>query len=393
MPDFTTQPNSPPTQAQVDAPVANFGATFRRHKISVTKVKVRGEARWRVRWFEAGRIFRRFFTGRDAAEALGAKLRGEVLPRKHRLLNLPPDAQDGLLRIYGEAKRLGVALDTIPSLLSSNGKPATGKAIADVLDELLAAKRNAGRATSYLASLGQKVKQFIAGRERMPVDRFTVREVEAFMDTKAIRHRTTIRSRLSTLFLFSIRRGYRPDNPCDRLEPISLPHETPSILTVDEVEKCLGWFRVHPRALAWFCLSAFAGLRPDEARKTRWADIDFSEGWVRVDAQTTKVKMRRVVYPHPMAMSWLKTAKRLKSELPLTVKQKVVEQIALRRVLGWPAWKQDVTRHTAISMLVASGMSMDKVAGETGTSARMVANHYRALVTRQDAAKYWQIRP
>ena len=49
----------------------------------------------------------------------------------------------------------------------------------------------------------------------------------------------------------------------------------------------------------------FAGLRPEEAAKTTWAMINFKEGWIRVEAQTSKIRQRRVVYAPPMAMAWL----------------------------------------------------------------------------------------
>lgn len=131
----------------------------------------------------------------------------------------------------------------------------------------------------------------------------------------------------------------------------------PSVLTVKEAEKCLKWLRKNPRSLAWFALAAFAGLRPEEVEKTLWKAINFKEGWVHVGAQTSKVRQRRVVDPLPMAMKWLKLAKKLKSKLPLEPWARRVDREKLSELLGWKTWKRDVTRHTAASMWLASSGS------------------------------------
>jgi len=70
--------------------------------------------------------------------------------------------------------------------------------------------------------------------------------------------------------------------------------DPPAILTVEQVKQCLDWLvGKRSRAFAWFVLTSFAGLRPEEAEKTSWHHINFDEGWVRVEAQTTKVRQRR----------------------------------------------------------------------------------------------------
>ena len=169
-------------------------------------------------------------------------------------------------------------------------------------------------------------------------------------------------------------------NPCHRLES-SLPVcHAPSILTVEETQKAMDWLRVHPKWLAWFALSAFAGLRPEEAAGSEWKAINFTEGSVTVEAQTSKMRQRRVVYPLPMCMAWLKEAKRLKSTLPLTVKARTIGLRLLTVVLGWPEWKSDVTRHSAASYWLAQCGSAATVATALGHSESILRKNYMALV-------------
>jgi len=348
---------------------------------------------WRVRWWSAGRVHRKFFTGRAAADSHAAWLRGEMVGLRQRIIDLPPHEAEQLMLLRSEAAKQGVELLALFALLKSAKAAPELMPIRGVIGEMEAAKRRAGRAGDYLGGLVAVLMAFCAGREALPISAFTFGDVERFLDGKALASRATLRSRLSTLFKFAVRRGYRSDNPCSRLEAISAPHVPPAIFTVEHVEQCLKWLRLNPRLLAWFALSTFAGLRPEEAQQTRWRDINFAEGWVKVEAATTKVRQRRVVYPHKAAMAWLKTAKRLKSELPLTTKQRTMELKSLRAVLGWAKWKQDVTRHTAASMWLAHAGSAAEVATALGHSESVLRRHYMALVTKLEAEKFYNLAP
>jgi integrase len=358
-------------------------------KVSISKCKVRGLSKWRVRWREAGRIHRKFFTGRDGAESFAATLREDLLSKRKQLLALPQADVEKLLLVHSEAQKRGVDLSGLLTLLQSTKDAPAAHSIREVIAEMESIKRKAGRANDYLNSLKSIADAFCKGRESLDVSKFTVGDVERFLDSKNIESRSTLRSRLSTLFKFAVRRGYRVDNPCDQLEAVTPPHKPPAIFTLAEVKKCLDWLKLNPRSLAWFALSTFAGLRPEEAEQTTWRDINFTEGWIKVEAQTTKVRQRRVVYPLPCAMDWLAFAKKKKSILPLSLKQRTKDRKKLRAVLGWKAWKQDVTRHTAASMWLAHSGSTAAVATALGHSESVLRKNYMALVTKAEAEKFW----
>jgi integrase len=123
----------------------------------------------------------------------------------------------------------------------------------------------------------------------------------------------------------------------------------PHILTPEEAKTCATWLQENPKMLGHWVLSTFAGLRPEEAAKTTWKEINFEEGWIRVEAQTTKVRQRRVVYPPKMVFDWLRAAKEAGTKLTnsRTIRNRVHRQLC--KVLGWKHWKKDITRHSATS--------------------------------------------
>lgn len=361
------------------------------NRVSISKCKVRDEKFWRVRWHEAGKVHRKFFTGRDAAEAHAAKIRGEAVGVKHLLAAIPQHEQEKLVMVYHEARRRGV--DILTFLSAAPAAASASPALADVLTEMESAKRKSGCSERYLTAMRCVLDGFAAGRERMPISQISLPDIEAFLDSKQLRYRSTLRARLSTLFKFAVRRDYRADNPCARLEPIKVTAKPPAILSVEQTEKLLKWLKKHPRSLAWFVLSTFAGLRPEEAAKTSWNEIHFDEGWIRVEAQTTKVRQRRVVYPLPMVMDWLKLAKRLKSKLPVNARMLKLDRKRFRKIAGFEQWPKDVTRHTAASMWLANCGSAATVATALGHSESVLRKNYMALVTKVDAERFWALVP
>lgn len=56
-------------------------------------------------------------------------------------------------------------------------------------------------------------------------------------------------------------------------------------------------------------------------------------------------------------------------------------------------WSQDVLRHTHASMRLAAGDDAGRVAADMGNSVGVLLTHYRELVTREDAERFWALRP
>ncbi len=359
--------------------------------VSLSRCRVRGQRFWRVRWHDQGKVKRKFFTGREAAEAHASKLREEAVGVRQLLAAIPQPDQEKLVMLYNEAQRRGV--DLLALLAAPTEAPSLAPSLQNVLNEMVVAKRNSGRSARYLYGLQNVLEKFIRGREELPVDKISLHDVEAFLDARKLCSRSTLRARIASLMNFAVRRGYRMDNPTARLEASIFHHKTPAVFTVKEVEKCLKWLRKNPHGLGWFVLSTFAGLRPEEAQLTTWQDVHFKEGWIRVEAQTSKVRQRRVVYPLPMVMAWLKLAKKLNCLMPLGEQGRRYCLLQLRAQLGWSEWKQDCTRHTAASMWLAHTGSAEKVATALGHSESVLRKHYMALVTKADAEKFWNLLP
>ena len=378
-----------------------------KHEVTVSPNTVRGLKKWRVRWYEAGRVKRASFGSREVADSKAAELRGDATSVRKWAAGLEQTRLEKLRLVDMEAERRGVDIMALLTLLqSAKDKPAAGPTLNAAIDELVLVWTKAGRNARYIEQLAWNLKSFAKQSPGMSISNVTLREVEQFLNTKQLVSRGDFRGRLSILFNFAVRRGYLVSNPCTRLERITVTRPAPHFLTVDETRKALAWLSENPRAnktraLGWFVLSTFAGLRPEEADKTTWKDVNLEEGWIKVEAQTTKTRQRRVVYPQKLALDWLREVKTL--NLPLEISNEGRKWICkqLLPVLGWPTiskkskggWKKDVTRHSCGTYWTTQSGDTKTVAHALGHSESILLKNYRGLSTRVEAEKFWALRP
>lgn len=371
---------------------------------------LRGEERWLVDHVVDGKRRRPSFATEAAANGFADDLKRGRSSAKAIWKRLSPTERDEIILAWHSSKENG---HDVYDLLhrAKDLQPHTGPTLIKVIDEMVSAKTNAGRSEDYAAALEGVCKQFADGRESRKFDALTVEDVEAFLNSKTIASRTTLRSRLSTLFKFGIRKRYRPDNPCAEIEPITRTLPPPRVFTLEQFMTATKWLLNNARhGLAWWALSSVCGLRPEEAEKTdKKRDINFDEGFVKVEAQTTKVRQRRVVYPKPEAMAFLKWAIKNGGRLPLNsatrsyiisgqARKHVGEKRtarwrtrSLREALGLNAWPKDITRHTAASYwLAGKGETVRHVAKMLGHSEHVCETKYKALKTAKEAGEFWE---
>jgi integrase len=359
-----------------------FRPRTRRALVSVRQERVRGQKRWVVAWTEGERLRRQFYRSRIEAEEAAELRRGD----------------NGAVLAQIEAH--GLTLRKVWEAYLTATKPvevAKGPTLAETIEEVLRAKAAGGRSTRYLSALEQALQQFAEGRPATRIGAISTRDVEDWLGSKRLASRSTLRSRLSALFSFAVRRGYCAENPCDRLEAVRSERPVPAVFTPRQAAKALVWLRSRmPRALGAFVLSTLCGLRPEEAQATTWEAIRLDApggAHVVVEAQTSKVRQRRVVYPLPMAVAWLRVAREHGSDLPLPRMAWRRMLHHLRGVLGWKVWPKDVTRHTAATYWLATEPNAHKVAEQLGNSPGILKTHYWALVTREEADRFWKLVP
>lgn len=179
-------------------------------------------------------------------------------------------------------------------------------------------------------------------------------------------------------------------NPCSTVRTRRKHEETPppAILTVPEVETLLRAAESHaPDLLPWFTLQLFGCLRPAEAQRLEWSQVNFKDREIRLEASQTKTGKPRVLPIHKTLAAWLKAS----GTSNLGFSRRRFREVV--RAAGIKDWTQDVLRHTGISHLVRLRDSFAEVAIIAGNSEQMIRRHYLGRTTTEETSQFFALRP
>jgi len=268
-----------------------------------------------------------------------------------------------------------LAFDVLPKSIS----------ISEAVTQLLEAKKSANRRQNYLTSLSQYLARFAKGREARPIAEFSTEDVEAWLHSFSDAYtRQTQLNRVSTLFAFAVRRGFINQNPCIRIEKITVDKKPPMILTPEQAELLL---KMTPNVCQpYLILGMFAGVRPEELLRADWKDINLETKTACIDGKTRR---RRITPLEPRAVALLAACPLQKG--PIAPSNSTVRRWKRTacKALGVKTWPKDFLRHTAASYLMALIGDAGKVAARLGNSASILLSHYHEPVTTENSNRFW----
>jgi hypothetical protein len=342
----------------------------------------------------------RFFKSETAAKAFAARAAQDRAEIGRRWSDLPAHRRHATLETLAEMEAAGQTLQGVWNAFRAERLKAADttnrKTLREVIDELAETKRRTQKRENYVKGLVWYCRRFARGREEMTVDKVTEHDVEAwFAERKeALSTQASNLFRLSCMFSLAVRRGYRADNPCDRVERITVEERPPQIFSVHRSAKILiRAAKREPAFLNWVAMCLCAGLRPEEADKVGPEHLELERGVIRLSAAISKVRTSRIVHLTPSARAWLTLAQRLGSRFKMPHATRRRCQRRLREWMKLPKWPQDILRHTAASHLLAHFQSFSHVGMELGNSETILRKHYRELVTKEHGDAFVAMEP
>ena len=199
--------------------------------------------------------------------------------------------------------------------------------------------------------------------------------------------------------------------------------EKPAVLSLAECQKLLKAAESHRggRLLPYVAVSLFGGLRPFEAARLRWIDVNLADREISLAGNQTKTGRPRVVAICDTLAAWLESAKgkeffpsnwrkdfdAIKEASGLvtrhTAKSKdtVLKKKKGRLVRAHRYWKNltpvnwspDIMRHTAISHYFRKTGSYGQTAEQFGNSEAIIKNHYQGRVSSEEAKAFYALLP
>jgi integrase len=275
------------------------------------------------------------------------------------------------------------------------------RAVRQIADEMLAAKRTAKLSEFHLKDLTSRLKRFSESFQ-IPIGDVTGTMIQAWLDNLDVTARTkqNYLRIIAMLFRFAIRRKHLAKDAFDEIQAVQPPkqkNDEVAIFTADEMSELLAVVR--PEMVPWLAIGAFGGLRSEEIHRLDWREINLAERYIEIKASKAKTAARRIVPITDNLAQWLIPFARESGKVIefvtwwLQIKKTIEVINAKRSPENKFEWKRNGLRHSFCSYRLAVIKNAAQVALEAGNSPQMIFRHYRQVVSEAEAAKWFAIAP
>lgn len=372
----------------------------------------RGCLRFTVAYYMNGRRERRTFGSVDAAKEEARKVALNIQRGMSTDNDLRPQDRENFRVAQAMLAPLGLPLVTVveeylqcrrklgevPLLVAvdefttRSKSYSAGVKVPQVVEELLLIKKQDRVNAHYLKLLDGILHKFA---ETFPgeISKVTGAMIDAWLRRggHSMVTRNNWLKRVKELFAFAKRRGYLPKGEATVAESLKRGKQADTdvgIFTPEQMEKLM---EAAPLDLIpILAIGGFAGLRGAEIARLNWSAVDLDRKIIELRAGQAKTASRRIVPVSDNLAAWLAKIDRNGAVVPDSSVFLKARQLAKSLGVQWP---HNALRHSYISYRIAVVQSAAQVALEAGNSPAIIFKHYRELVTREEADKWFAIMP
>ena len=361
------------------------------------KVKKSGTIQWEVYCGRKnGKRIRKTF--RSEAEAETYRELAINLKRNHGIaaLTMPEGLRLEAVTCSERLEAVGATLtQATEHFLLHHRQPSDQPLFKDIAAEVLQKKIRANRKTSYTDGLGWTYGVFNSAFGDRKISEITADEIEDWvwdMEYAPATIRGYLRD-VGQVFRYAVKREYRKDNPCALIERPEDDDKPTAIFAVEQVANILYQAVKHADLdlLVAFAIAFFAGLRSCEIAALDWCEIHLERGFIEVTKRKSKTRQRRIVTIQPNLRAFLEPHRRLGG--PVVPSNWWNRRREFRHRIYMADWPRNVARHSFVSHHYQCFGNENLTAAEAGHSAQVLQQHYRELVSPDDARAYWNIFP
>jgi len=166
-------------------------------------------------------------------------------------------------------------------------------------------------------SVIKRINHFVAHfGENTPLSAITLKQVEGYLNlTASAGNFNTWRQHVNAFYNFCVKKHrWISENPVDRIpfKKVRLEVETFSPPQIENLLHATYVLQAREGEMMrlYVVLGVFAGLRPEEAQRLRWEDINFEDECIVISKMRSKTSRPRVIPFEPNFKAWLNTITR-----------------------------------------------------------------------------------
>jgi integrase len=353
----------------------------------LTKTINHGKSRWRVSTRLNGKRTQRFFTTRKQARVWMRSVQANASVEDFWKLRSSEEKSE-IVELFHEAEAKAVRLKDLQSSLVKYQKFDLIRLDDAVKNYFCVISKRSFRPSSAKQTrinLNQLSEEF-GDRDCRSIN---PSDLEQWFGKRNWKRSTVdgVLAKIGPFFTWCVREAIILENPCTKVvKPLNFDHGSPVIFTVEDTARLLQVAQsIDPPIAKYLAIGLFAGIRPNEI--IRLDNSDINERYIEVKGTSAKTRKRRIVSVLQNLKNWLRIAESLPKKNLRRRREIVIEQANVD-------WAHDVMRHTYASYHLAYHQSADKTALEMGhRDTQMLFRHYRSVVTKDEAAKFWKIEP
>ncbi|MGO9243330.1 MAG: tyrosine recombinase XerC [Verrucomicrobiia bacterium] len=363
------------------------------HKLTYTS----GKTGWQVACMVSGQRIREAFPTKEEAETRAAQIRAMVDNEGAAAFTLPVDVRTIAAKCVEKLNPHGATLDEavdhyVDHVLKFRNVPT----VSEIVEKLLADAEVNHRRERTVKDLRHRLGAFVKAFGNRRLAEITREELKDWLQdpTLSARSRINYAVKTSQLYNFAIVNSWCEYNIAASIPRPDAEDSEPDIFTVAQAARLLEHaadYDLH----AYVALGLFAGLRSAEINRLDWSNVKLVERSVIVGAAVAKKRSRRVVEINDTLAGWLPACAKTKGPVvPLDSNRTLYARLAkLAKAAGLDHWPDNGLRHSCASYSLALTGDAVRVAYQLGNSADMIHRHYKALVTKADAERFFALRP
>lgn len=356
-----------------------------------------------------GKRRRLFFRSKKLAEMEANRIRAIITKHGTEAARLNPaeamDAAKALSIVHGH----NITLSAIAEHWLNWKKEKEASCTLSELWEEYTAQKFKAASDSYAASITYYGLPIVQKLGKVLVSEITTRQLEKALGQQFNTPRQLLNAKrtIRPAFSYAIRRGYAAKNPFDQMELTKVPKKEICSLTIDQCKAAFNACTDHRKNDALkksyrldcsdctpaLAVMLFAGVRPKEMERLDWSAIHFDHEVITIGQGVAKTRTMRNIPIAPNLRDWLELTPEAERHGPI-VPTNWKEKIKAIRHLAKFSHLQDVLRHSFASYHLAAYADLKSLQEAMGHStSEMILMHYRAIVHKADAVKFWSIRP